>query len=179
MENTDETLEQLKEILENIKYSIKIYNNLVPNQKLTLVEDKNDLVDINDIYICKYDDGDCVDFFKRITFDSDGTTGLIFKGLHSDNVGILLNTSSGNISWENRGYIVSLNNKKYVSNCEIRSFVRFDEMRLIMVKSKKLENYTPGFASEEEMLEVLKFTFSYYKLEKKHNIKTLFKKKVV
>ena len=177
MEKSKENLEELKKIVSDIKHAITLYNNLNPDNKLALVEEDDNLIDTTDTYICRYDNGDCVDLFKRITFDNNDKTGLIFKSIYSDNLGIILITTDGYNRWENNGCIVSVNNKKYISNCELKSYVGFDEMRLIMLKSKKLENYTPGLASKEEMFDVLKFAFSYYKLEKIHHIKRFLKHK--
>ena len=177
MKKNKENLEELKKIVSDIKQAIAIYNNLNPDNKLALIEDKDNLIDTTDIYICRYDHGDSVDLFKRITFDNNDKTGLIFKSVYSDNIGIIFISSDGYNRWENNGCKVSVDNEKYVSNCELKSYVGFDEMRLIMLKSKKIENYTPGLATKKEMFDVLKFAFSYYKLEKKHHIKRLFRQK--
>lgn len=45
----------------------------------------------------------------------------------------------------------------------MKNGMQFDEMRGIMYDQGKLKNYTPGQATNEEILAVLSFARQYYK----------------
>ena len=73
--------------------------------------------------------------------------------------------SSYNTQWRRVGYTVTADDTKikYVVDCNMKDGMLFDEMRGIMYDQKKLDNYTPGQATNEEILAVLSFARQYYR----------------
>ncbi len=163
--------EDLKKILKSIKESVKLYNDLYPEEKIEVkkVEEKKD---VKKFFICAYNE-DCVGLFEKKDFSSVNLfnfyiAGSIFKGINSNYVGAI-KTHEGSYAVKKYNKIGSsyiIDNNECFVNCEINDYIHFDDMRLKMYNDGVLTSYEPGKATSSEILEVLKYSYNYYYKEK-------------
>ena len=184
MKKNKENLEELKKIVSDIKQAIAIYNNLNPDNKLVLAEHYENSKDVSNIQICVYNK--ChIGLFKQISYWTESSNdilkeyhaGLILSSIDSEYVGVIVTHRNTTAMYkaEKIGYRVSLNNGKnvYIANCEINDLMSFDDMRMIMKKAGKIDEYKIGKSNSIEMQKVLEYAFDYYQLDKKHKTKKL------
>ncbi len=170
-----EKCEELKQILEDIQKSLELYNNLNPQEKLTITP-QDQRKDVRDIFICVYNNKH-VGLFKKINWKSayytgwtghDYNAGSIYVGVDSNYIG-LKTTHDENHSvnrWEAPGARIELKDKDtFVANCYMQNGMSFDDMRLIMYREGKIGPYEIGKATSKEILDVLKYAFIYYQLD--------------
>ncbi len=163
--------EELKLLLEGFQKALELYNDLNPQEKLSITP-QEEKKDVSDIFICVYN-GKNVGLFKKLNWYSSYykiisyNAGSIYVGVDSNYVGMkrthddVINVSQ----WETAGARVELKDKTYIANCDMEDGMSFDDMRLIMYSEGKIDSYEIGKASSEEMIDVLKYAFSYYKLD--------------
>lgn len=168
----EEQNDKLKEMLQKIQEVIELYNSLNPQNKMALTPQvvRND---VRNIFICVYN-GNHVGLFKKINWSIENfyysscyDAGCVYVGIDSNYIGIK-KTHSYDTSvscWEPIGTKLVLRHNTYVSNCVMQDSMSFDDMRLIMYKEGKIKPYEIGKADPDEMLEVLKYAFSYYQLD--------------
>lgn len=167
MEKIKELNEELKSILESLQKAVELYNSLSSKEKLQLVSEV-EKKDVSDIFVCVYNDK-CVGLFERKFLSSSMNlfgeyyAGMIYIGIDSNYIGLKTihdGISSVNV-WEKTGKAIS----NYVTNCNMQNDMSFDDMRLIMYNEGQIEPYENGKATSQEILEVLKYAFKYYRLD--------------
>ncbi len=171
-----EKIAELKAMLENLKEIAELYNGMVEAQERVAVVPQQ-LKDVSNVVVCVYNNNR-VGLFKKIDWSSDldrvldhhYSAGTIYDGIDSYYTA-LRTTHERSYScdrWELIGARVDLiNNRRYVANCVVNDCMSFDDMRLIMYSTGTIGSYQIGKATSEEMLEVLKYAYSYYELESK------------
>ena len=172
-----EKYEELKSILEGLKKALELYNDLNPQEKLTITP-QDDRKNVSDIFICVYNDKH-VGLFRKINWSSkmrnqssfsdyaEYDAGSIYIGIDSNYIG-MKETHSYNICrnhWQSVGKKIIVDGKSYVSNCIMQNGMSFDDMRLIMYSDVQIGPYEIGKASSQEMIDVLKYASSYYQLD--------------
>ncbi len=163
--------EELKSILEGLQKALELYNDLNPQEKLEITP-QGERKDVSDIFICVYNDKH-IGLFKKINwytrkYDSvEYAAGSIYVGIDSDYIG--MKGMHPYYTYENRwqpvGKKVIVCDKCYISNCIMQNSMSFDDMRLIMYSDGQIKPYEIGKASSKEMIDVLKYAFSYYQLD--------------
>ena len=178
-------------LLESIKKAIEFYNNLNPEDKLIICREQdyksinninginiaNDVNDVSNVCVCTYYNSrfsnKLIGLFNRNTiqtmvhnliFDDEIRDHIVYKGIKSEYIGIR------NLSYNEYCSIGSamedINNKLYTANCEITNEMSFDDLRSIMYSEGLIGPYQIGKATDEEMLEELKYARSYFRIEK-------------
>lgn len=128
-----------------------------------------ELIDINNYFICIYNDNQVGLFYKtdyltncsasrktnRHLYDA----GSIFKGIDSDYTGLRSTHEKGYSTneWQPIGYYGA-----HEITCHMRKSISFDEVRLIMCIQGKIEPYQPGMATKKDIIDVLTFAQEYY-----------------
>lgn len=165
--------EELKQILEDIKKALALYNSIDHERNLKIVN-QNEQQDVRDVFVCVYDDK-CVGLFKKIDWNCGGygkDTGSIYVGVDSNYIGMKKTHDSFSSvnKWQPAGTSVHLcsgrSSGRYVANCDMQDSMSFDDMRLIMYNAGQIESYEIGKATSQEKLAVLKYAFNYYQLDK-------------
>ncbi len=168
--------EELKSLLEGLQKALEMYNDLNPQEKLTITP-QEEKKDVSDIFICVYNNKH-VGLFKKINWDSNYSyrsgddyydAGSIYVGVDSNYVGMKQTHERWiDVSyWKKAGARVALKDKDtYVANCNMENGMSFDDMRLIMYGDGQIGPYEIGKASSQEMIDVLKYASSYYQLDK-------------
>ncbi len=164
--------ENLESLLKELQKALEMYNDLNPDVKMMLTpEEKRD---VSDIFVCVYD-YKRVGLFKKMDWigycyrpSKIDDAGVVFFGLDSNYVGIKQTMRNGLPTRDDfsLGASVSVDGKSYFANCYICENMSFDDMRLLMYYEGKIGPYEIGKASSQEMLEVLKYAFEYYQLDK-------------
>lgn len=178
-------------LLESIKKAIEFYNNLNPEDKLIMFREQeykntnnindinivNDVNDVSKVCICTYYNSRFSDkligLFNRITvqimihnlvFDDEIRDYIVYKGLKSEYIGI---RSLAYNEYQSIGSAIEdINDNLYTANCEITNEMSFDDLRLKMYSEGLIGPYQIGKATDEEMLEVLKYARGYFGIEK-------------
>lgn len=177
MENTQ--TEKSIELLKLIKQLIEVYNKLNPKQKIVLQDEKKD---VSDVFVCVYHTNrkdlhnKHIGLFRETkyyshilsstTFGEMYDAGSIFKGLDSNYIGIK-RTHIGD-HFDNTsliGLTITLKDKTYVSNCRLINIISLDDLRFIMYQEGLITSYETGKASSQELLDILSYAASYYKLD--------------
>ena len=172
-------MEELREI---ILKSIELYNSMEGVEKVALVETKKlqntpinqiDLIDVSNLYVCQYNDNQ-VGLFKKIDYSTPikydmlygdyYNSGMIFIGYKSDYIGIKITHDRYHQKnyWESSGYKTRWDYTDYLVNCNMTNAVSFDDMRQIMYENDKIGPYSMGNATNQELLEVLRYSKSYF-----------------
>lgn len=156
-------------LLESIKNAIEAYNKLNPNDKIVL-NFESQYHDVNNVFVCAYD-SKFVGLFNRFkyrnthkNYDNVFTYDyLIYKGINSSHIG--LKQMSGILFVTNKYLVAGQSvSEEYVSDCEINNEIGFDDLRLKMYSEGLIGPYQIGKATDEEMLEVLKYASEYFGL---------------
>ena len=163
--------EDLKKILKSIKESVKLYNDLYPEEKIE-VKEVNKKKDVKKFFICTYNE-DCVGLFEKFDFSSKKLhdhymAANIFTSINSNYIGAIKTHKGCNSVLENSpiGSLYTVEGRTHIVNCEINDYIHFDDMRLKMYNDGVLTFYEPGKATTSEILEVLKYSYNYYYKEK-------------
>lgn len=167
-----EKYEKLKLILDCLEKAVTLYNELNPQEKVTITPQVAKK-DVSDIFICFYNHKH-VGLFEKLNhcfsqnyyYNDRYKAGSIYVGVDSNYVGMELtyNLSCSDHRWEKIGTKRKLNGQIYVSNCVIQDCMSFDDMRLIMYNEGKIGPYEIGKASSQEMVDVLRYALNYYQL---------------
>ncbi|MEE0699879.1 MAG: hypothetical protein U0M66_04765 [Bacilli bacterium] len=166
------------EILSRIEEIVQIYNNLEPENPISI--QKKD-VDVSNVFVCAYNNSQVGLFKKRNYFklinssDNSYDAGSVYLGIRSNYIGIKKthdDKSSCN-SWQPAGSVATAGNEKYVSNCDMNNEMSFDDMRLCMYNDGEIDSYEIGVATFEEMLKVLKYASYYFRNKVKVPVKRL------
>lgn len=170
-----EKIAELKAMLENLKEIAELYNGMVePQERVAVVPQQ--LKDVSNVIVCVYNKNR-IGLFKKINWSSVSggysrryySAGIIYDGI--DSYYTALRTTHKNYDncdcWGEIGARVDLGDRTYIANCVINDCMSFDDMRLIMYSADTIGPYKIGKATSEEMLEVLKYAYSYYELESK------------
>lgn len=177
-----EKIEELKSMLGTIQKALDLYNELNPEEKMTMTP-QIETKDVSDVFVCVYNDKH-VGLFKTIdwTRRPDGSdpqfydAGIIYIGLDSSYIG--LKTTHHNWHrvnrWERMGAKAVFNGKIYLANCHVQNVISFDDMRTIMYNKGKIGTYELGKSNSKEMLDVLNYAYEHYQLEQKTNISEKF-----
>ena len=173
--NKEGKLDYLIEVRDNIDKLVKIYNELTPVEKMQIkYVDAASKIDVSNVYVCNHDSS-FVDLFRRKTYDWYshkywGETGELYISLSGEKIGMVKNDfgSETNIALYSRR---DLRDKTYYTNCIINREVNFDNLRLEMYQKGLIGPYEMGKATEEEMLEVLKYAKEYFGLNKSSKTK--------
>ncbi len=171
-----EKIAELKAMLENLKEIAELYNGMVESQERVAIVPQQ-LKDVSNVVVCVYNNNR-VGLFKKINWSSnlDGVlnhyyrAGIIYDGIDSHYTALRTTHEKYNSCdrWELIGERVDLtNDRTYIANCVVNDCMSFDDMRLIMYSTGTIGPYQIGKATSEEMLEVLKYAYSYYELETK------------
>lgn len=173
---------ELKQMFEYIQKALELYNNLQHEEKFKLVsqaEQKN----VRDIFVCVYNIN-CVGLFKQINWSSKGrhdyNAGSLYFGIDSNYIGLkeIHENAVCKNEWKEVGTQIIVDDQCYVVNCNMQNAISFDDMRLIMYSAGQIQPYEIGKATSQEMLDVLKYAFSYYKLHQGVQIKKIKKKQI-
>lgn len=171
-----EKYEVLKSTLEKIEQVIKLYNDLDPEQKLSITT-QEEKKDVSDTFLCVYNNKH-VGLFKKINWSTEThnidqaigyaeyNAGSVYVGINSNYIG-MKETHSYNMCinhWQPIGKKIIIDDKSYVSNCVMQKGMSFDDMRLIMYNDGQIGPYEIGKASSKEIIDVLKYSYSYYEL---------------
>jgi len=164
--------EKLKALKEEIINSVNLYNELNPNNKIIIYQEKS-IYDIRDTFVCLYNDNK-VGLFKVSKWHSTGKfegyeTGLFFHGIDSIHLGSIRLSWKGVPCFKHQTigeFLGSGKNKKMIT-CEINNYMSFDEMRSFMVQQSVIESYELGKATNIEYIKVLKFAAKYYETDSK------------
>lgn len=150
-------LEELKQLLSEIKENKDDETDLEDGYK-----------DVSDVFICIYDDSNVGLFNQKVINEFTASylvkSNCIYIGTFSDIIGIKNLIEN---EWRTIGY----NAYKYVANCNMQDSMSFDDVRLIMYSNGIIDAYEPGKATIQEMLEVLKYAFTYYELDDNKQMK--------
>ncbi len=158
--------------LEVIKKGIALYNELTPEKPIALKEVKKN---VKNIFICVYND-QSVGLFKKIEWRTkiwknsnvgpEYNAGNIYVGIDSNYIGMKETHWHCFVKsvWQPAGIQIVVSGKRYVSNCHMSNGMSFDDMRLVMYTEGLLDPYERGYASDEEILEVLSYAYRYYAL---------------
>lgn len=185
-----------KEIIEAIEKLIKLYNIGSADDKLTLShikeselknteESQDKKKDVSNIFVCVYNDK-CVGLFTKIGwigknrgFVTCYDAGSIYIGVDSNYIGMKQTHHDISIlrQWLPSGTKETVDGKNYAANCDMQNAMSFDDMRLIMYKKGMIDSYELGKATNKEMLDVLAFAHTYFKLDEDMVHKAKFIKK--
>lgn len=176
MENIEkQKYESLKEIVAGLQNALELYNQLNPEEMMELTK-KDTRKDVSNIFICVYNDKH-VGLFEKINWnttpikkskysDIEYDAGSIYVGVNSNYIG-MKTTHHGSLPqshWEPAGTYATIDEVQYVANCTMKNGMSFDDMRLIMYNNGEIGSYEVGKATDQEILEVLKYASSYYQL---------------
>lgn len=144
--------------------------SVTKNEECSKRAPQEEKMDISNVYICQQDDG-CIGLFRRYKWHGVlNGWGNIYVGIDSDKVAA--STFSGYKELkEELGLVIKNNGTSYITNCTIDDAISFDDMRFKLYRAFKIDRYTMGKATSEEMLEVMDYAADYYRQ------KALFKSK--
>lgn len=169
------------QILEAIKKEIENYNSLNPNDKLVICkeQEKKNMNDVRHVHVCSYYNSECdnelIGLFKRSIIRTIKSSffkpkhiseRLLYKGINSDYIGMRKMNHRYYPEYEELGFWFKTDSNKYVVNCELTNEIGFDDLRLKMYGEGLIGSYELGKATDEEVLEVLKYAREYFELEK-------------
>ncbi len=170
--NKSDITENLEELRATLDHAVTLYNSISPKAKVTLKEDTRAT---NNMFVCTYDD-DKVGLFRReevcyypFFWDNDVyDTNLVYFGIDSDYIGSKRIHEFRNACnrWNDVGYLVTDNEKSYITNCKMTNAVPFDLVRLIMYREGKLQSYQVGTATDRELIDVLSYASDHFVKEK-------------
>lgn len=159
---------EVKEMLETIKNMteslIGVYNEMDVNEKLQLDYVKPlEKEDVSKKYICVYNDNQ-TGLFERNFYD-DANAMIYFNSNHT---GIQLMKNG----WIKKGSFIELyyfpgkcGKIRRFATCDMTEAIHFDDLRLIMYSAGIIDTFEIGKATEQEILEVLKYARTYYHLD--------------
>ena len=172
------------ESIENRRKIIELaltHNGCYPDDQIDICSlDKTE--DVNDIYICVYNDNQ-VGLFKKVNFTTaiseckhfsygrghystfHYTAESIYIGYNSNYTGIkVLHKENHNLNmWAKEGYATTWDKKVYLANCNMYDEMSFDDMRLLMYEDGNLTSpYEVGKATKNEILQTLLYAKRYY-----------------
>lgn len=161
-----EQYSELKEMLETIKSTaeslVNIYNEMNAGEQLQLDDVKSlEKEDVSGKYICVYDDNQVGLFNKQYYCDPEA---VVYSNLNKTGIQSLKD------DWLKKGdFIVTermiISNIYKTATCDMTEAIYFDDLRLIMCSTGEIETFERGKASEQEILEVLKYARTYYHLD--------------
>ena len=172
-----ENLERAKTILEEIEKLTNEYNTLNLKDKIVVErKTRGERKSVKNLYVCEYN-RDSVGLFNRIDYretcsyanfscfegqEPNGyDAGTIFVENNSNHIGIY-ESHKGLLSWANwkeEGTKVYTRGKYYVANCNMHQAYLFDEIREKMKENNVIDFFEPGIANDDEIEEVLKYTY--------------------
>jgi len=144
----------------------------VKNKEIPIIEKK---LDVSNMQVGVYDDN-CVDLFDTIRYSSkikkgpsgyeEYSAGQIYIGAYTTNTAIKITHHEcfESSDWQKIGSAEIVDEKRYVCTCNMHATLPFETMRLMMYEEGLItEPYEIGKASKKEIVEVLKYAYSYYK----------------
>ena len=169
-------------LLQKIRELVEAYNGLPNAKKMALIEEElikdmniprnEDFKDVSEFYIGVYNDGQ-VGLFRELRYSSPKTevmghekwsAGALFIGVESNLIGIkTTHESFSSFSrWQTEGEMETVDQKRYVCNCNMKEAMPFDNVRLMMYEEGKIPAYTLGKATHRQIVETLSYAKHYY-----------------
>jgi len=93
--------------------------------------------------------------------------GSLFIGVESNLIAIKKTHDgfSSIVRWQIEGEMETVDQKRYVCNCNMKEAIPFDDVRLMMYEEGKIPAYTLGKATHRQMVETLAYSKNYYEVK--------------
>lgn len=158
MKNETFNLNDKNSLLEVLKKLVELYNKFESEKELQLITKEEKEEDVSNIFICFYNE-EQLGLFERKLYHNLREYGEMYKGLNNDYLGIkVLGTKDdNNFGWKHVGYELYLDEKRFVTTCNMVDAISFDDVRFKMYNEGIIPAFKLGKASIAEMIEVKKY----------------------
>ena len=122
-------------------------------------------INVKNLYVCTWGENQ-IGLFTQYAPRNKDYADNIYTGYNTNHTGIFtINDCNrgGNINtWQPIGYKTTWDSKLYSVSCNMNGAISFDSLREMMRKDKKINSYTPGEATKEEISAVFSWASDHY-----------------